>query len=95
MSEQGTTRAKINETITSQISKVNKIRKILYEVATAVAYLHEKGIIHRDVKPDNIFVSHVDLGLVRTPTSWGTSGVPAWRGLWSTSALWTTQHLKF
>src|SRR5436190_1220626 len=27
------------------------------EVATALAYIHERGVIHRDVKPSNVFVA--------------------------------------
>jgi hypothetical protein len=40
MSEQNAARARINESVTSQISKINKIRKVLFEIAGAVAYLH-------------------------------------------------------
>lgn len=61
MSQQSTTKPKINETLETQIWKVNKIRKILYEIASALNYLHQRSVIHRDVKPENIFVSHVDL----------------------------------
>lgn len=40
MSEQGTAKARINDSVTTQISKINKIRRILFEVVSAVAYLH-------------------------------------------------------
>ena len=39
--------AKINQNFTSQIYKINRVCKILYEITTAVELLHEKGIIHR------------------------------------------------
>jgi serine/threonine protein kinase len=37
------------------------------QVVSAVAYLHEKGVVHSAVRPDNIFLSH--------PVSRGSEGV--------------------
>ena len=31
--------------------------KILRDVADALAYAHEHGVVHRDIKPDNILMS--------------------------------------
>jgi serine/threonine protein kinase len=57
MSEQAPPKSNENNDI--KISNINRIRKIIFEIATAVAYLHERAIIHHDIKPDNIFISHV------------------------------------
>lgn len=59
MSEQSTIKTKFNESVTSQITKINKIKRILYEIICGLKYLHDKGIVHRDIKPENIFISHV------------------------------------
>jgi hypothetical protein len=51
---------------------VEKVTRILYQVALAVGYAHEQGVVHRDLKPQNILLRSdngrayvADFGLAR------------------------------
>jgi predicted Ser/Thr protein kinase len=51
---------------------VAEVTRILYEVASAIQYAHEEGVVHRDLKPQNILLERVsgrpyvaDFGMAR------------------------------
>ncbi len=58
---------------------VNDVRKMLREVADALGFAHERGVVHRDIKPDNILIdAHsgramvTDFGIARATTDGGS-----------------------
>ena len=80
MSEQSTIKTKFNQSVTSQITKINKIKRILYEIICGLKYLHDKGIVHRDIKPDNIFISHVLFSAIQDTYKLGDLGSASCNG---------------
>ena len=63
---------------------VDETRKILREVADALAYAHDRGVVHRDIKPDNILLDAItgrpmvtDFGIARAMDSTGDSRLTA------------------
>jgi len=61
-----------------------EVRRILREVAEALAYAHNRNVIHRDIKPDNIIIDEetgramvTDFGIARALTDTGDSRLTA------------------
>jgi serine/threonine protein kinase len=65
------------ETLAKQLShdqrpSVDLVRRVLREVSEGLAYAHARGVVHRDVKPDNILIERAtgralvtDFGIAR------------------------------
>jgi len=57
---------------------IDDVRRWLTEVGDALAYAHSRGVIHRDIKPDNILIDGIDgralvtdFGIARAVTEGG------------------------
>lgn len=50
-----------NGSLVKQIGKMNEadIWKVIHDVAAGLAYLHERDIIHQDIKPDNVLIDEM------------------------------------
>jgi len=63
---------------------IDETRHVLRDVADALAYAHERGVVHRDIKPDNILLDAstgrpmvTDFGIARAMDSTGDSRLTA------------------
>jgi len=57
--------------------EIDKILKICYEAGKGLEHIHKNNIVHKDVKPDNILISHdfkvikiTDFGIAKLPKRW-------------------------
>ena len=62
----------------------DEVRHIMIQTADALAYAHERGVVHRDIKPDNILLDRdedrvmvTDFGIARAVTEGGDSRLTA------------------
>jgi len=56
---------------------VSEAVRLLREITDALAYAHEQGVVHRDIKPDNVMVSRghalvTDFGVAKAVTASGS-----------------------
>ena len=79
----------LNKFVRRSPLKMNKIKKFIYQILNGIGYCHSIGILHRDIKPQNILVNYAteeiritDFGLSRTfvlpNRSWTHEVVTLW-----------------
>ena len=73
---------------------------IIQRIADALAYAHEKSVIHRDIKPGNIFIltnnqpKVVDFGIARAPNRLLDENQPANVTLFNNNILGTPNYMS-
>lgn len=52
-----------------------EVSKVIYDICDAMTFVHSKGIIHRDINPNNIIITNnlkskvIDFGISRIKSS--------------------------
>ncbi|MBZ0294701.1 MAG: serine/threonine protein kinase [Anaerolineae bacterium] len=54
----------LNDRIMKGAMDLSEIEKLLHQVASALDYAHKQGVIHRDIKPDNILLNEEGFALL-------------------------------
>ncbi|MEP7066700.1 MAG: protein kinase [Gemmatimonadota bacterium] len=72
-----------NRIRTEGVLAIDEVIRLLREVAEALAFAHAREVVHRDLKPDNIFLQHghailADFGIARAVEQ-ATRGTPTER----------------
>jgi serine/threonine protein kinase len=71
---------------------IQDIVDLLLPVASAVAVGHEKGVVHRDLKPDNIFLHREGCRMIPKVLDFGVSCVMTARRITLNSSVFGTPH---
>jgi hypothetical protein len=71
--------------------------RVLRDVASALAYAHEQGVAHRDIKPDNVLLSHgvavvTDFGVAKALATSSAPNAVSGPGLTSLGVTLGTPH---
>lgn len=71
---------------------IQEIIDLLLPVASAVSVGHEKGVVHRDLKPDNIFLHREGCRMIPKVLDFGVSRVMTARRITLNSSVFGTPH---
>ncbi|MBN1966982.1 MAG: protein kinase [Anaerolineae bacterium] len=89
----------ITERITRGPMPVEEVERIVRQVASALDYAHRQGVVHRDIKPDNILLSSeghatiADFGIVKMVAA-GGSNLTATGGMVGTMAYMAPEQAQ-